>query len=124
MPYRDLPEDFRQHIPLCFEVYQIVVGCRLGEKLRRYPNALEVTGLLAERCGVTPDQVLVTAGGDDALDRIADAMDRAGREAVALWQGHGNAANDYGVGVKRGQISRMNNVRLQVCNNFVYSPVR
>ena len=50
------------------------------------------------------------ASWDEALDRIADAMQRAGREAVGLWQGHGNAANDYGVGVKRGQIERFANL--------------
>ena len=34
---------------------------------------------------------------DEALDRIAARMRAAGREAVALWQGHGNNANNYGV---------------------------
>lgn len=47
---------------------------------------------------------------DAVLDRIANAMQRAGREAVGLWQGHGNAANDYGVGVKRGQMERFANL--------------
>ena len=47
---------------------------------------------------------------DEALDLIADRMRAAGREAVGFWQGHGNAANDYGVGVKRGQIERFANL--------------
>ncbi|MEM7057903.1 MAG: molybdopterin-dependent oxidoreductase [Pseudomonadota bacterium] len=47
---------------------------------------------------------------DQALDRIASAMQAVGREAVGLWQGHGNAANDYGVGVKRGQMERFANL--------------
>jgi anaerobic selenocysteine-containing dehydrogenase len=34
---------------------------------------------------------------DEALDRIAQRMREVGREAVALWQGHGNNANSYGV---------------------------
>ena len=34
---------------------------------------------------------------DEALDRIASGMREAGREAVAVWQGHGNNANNYGV---------------------------
>ncbi|HLY22938.1 MAG TPA: molybdopterin-dependent oxidoreductase [bacterium] len=34
---------------------------------------------------------------DEALGRIAARMREAGREAVALWQGHGNNANSYGV---------------------------
>jgi anaerobic selenocysteine-containing dehydrogenase len=37
------------------------------------------------------------AGWDETMDRIAAAMREAGREAVAVWQGHGNNANNYGV---------------------------
>ncbi|MDG4647335.1 molybdopterin-dependent oxidoreductase [Roseibacterium sp. SDUM158017] len=47
---------------------------------------------------------------DGALDRMADAMRRVGREAVGFWQGHGNMANDYGVGLKRGQMERFANL--------------
>lgn len=47
---------------------------------------------------------------DAALDLIAERMEAVGREAVGLWQGHGNAANDYGVGVKRGQMERFANL--------------
>jgi anaerobic selenocysteine-containing dehydrogenase len=45
------------------------------------------------------------ASWDEALDRIAAGMRGAGREAVALWQGHGNNANNYGVRVG-GQLLR------------------
>ncbi|HEV2358863.1 MAG TPA: molybdopterin-dependent oxidoreductase [bacterium] len=34
---------------------------------------------------------------DEALDLIVARMRAAGRESVALWQGHGNNANNYGV---------------------------
>ena len=47
---------------------------------------------------------------DDALDLIAERMRVVGREAVGLWQGHGNAVNDYGVGVKRAQMERFANL--------------
>ncbi|MEL7467549.1 MAG: molybdopterin-dependent oxidoreductase [Pseudomonadota bacterium] len=47
---------------------------------------------------------------DEALDLIAASMDAVGREAVGVWQGHGNAANDYGTGVKRGQMERFANL--------------
>ena len=33
---------------------------------------------------------------DEALERIATAMQAAGREAVGMWMGHGTLANDYG----------------------------
>ncbi len=44
------------------------------------------------------------------LDFIADKMQSVGREAVGFWQGHGNAANDYGFGLKRGQMERFANL--------------
>ncbi|WP_050928295.1 molybdopterin-containing oxidoreductase family protein [Aestuariivita boseongensis] len=47
---------------------------------------------------------------DAALDRIAQEMTTAGREAVAIWPGHGNAVNDYGFGLKRGQLERFANL--------------
>ena len=53
---------------------------------------------------------LAPASWDDALNLIADRMARAGREAVGLWQSHGNAVNDYGFGLKRGQFERFGNL--------------
>ncbi len=47
---------------------------------------------------------------DTALDLIADKMRDVGPQAVGLWQGHGNAANDYGIGVKRAQMERFANL--------------
>ncbi|MFD1196226.1 molybdopterin-dependent oxidoreductase [Seohaeicola saemankumensis] len=47
---------------------------------------------------------------DDVLDRIAGQMQVVGREAVGVWQGHGNAVNDYGFGLKRGQMERFANL--------------
>ena len=41
-----------------------------SELLRRYPDATMVEQALAARIGVTPDRVVVTAGADEALDRI------------------------------------------------------
>lgn len=42
---------------------------RESRNLRRYPSATELEAALAARFGVKPSQVIVTAGGDDALDR-------------------------------------------------------
>ncbi len=50
------------------------------------------------------------AGWEETLDFIAARMKAVGREAVGMWQGHGVAANDYGVGVKRGQMERFANL--------------
>ena len=40
------------------------------ELLRRYPDATAVESALAARAGVRPERVVVTAGADEALDRI------------------------------------------------------
>lgn len=40
------------------------------ELLRRYPDATAVEAALAARAGVSPERVVVTAGADEALDRI------------------------------------------------------
>ena len=50
--------------------------------LRRYPNARELEELLAERLGLSAEQILVTAGADDALDRACRALLAPGRELV------------------------------------------
>lgn len=47
---------------------------------------------------------------EGALDRIAAHMARVGPDSVGLWQGHGVGVNDYGVGVKRGLITRFANL--------------
>src|SRR5437899_5087338 len=49
------------------------------ELLRRYPDVSALTALLAARSGVGPDRVLVTAGADEAIDRICRAFLAPGR---------------------------------------------
>ncbi len=48
------------------------------EDLRRYPSAAALERLLAQRLEVDPACVLVTAGGDDAIDRVCRAALRPG----------------------------------------------
>jgi len=52
------------------------------EVLRRYPDATAVETALAARVGVSADRVVVTAGADEALDRICRAY--AGPERPVL----------------------------------------
>ncbi len=52
------------------------------EDLRRYPNTGELTRLLALHHRVRPEEVLVTAGADDAIDRVCRAMLGPGRSLV------------------------------------------
>jgi histidinol-phosphate aminotransferase len=48
----------------------------------RYPDVRPLERALADRHGVDPSSVLVTAGADDALDRVCRAMLEPGREIV------------------------------------------
>lgn len=50
--------------------------------IQRYPSTAALAATLAERFGVGPERVIVTAGGDDALDRLTRAMLIEGREIV------------------------------------------
>lgn len=47
--------------------------------LRDYPSTTHIEQLIAQRHGVDPSQVLITAGADDALYRICQAMLGPGR---------------------------------------------
>lgn len=53
-----------------------------AETLRRYPSAHALEEALADRFGVANGQVLVTAGGDDAIDRCCRAMLGPGRRVI------------------------------------------
>ncbi len=56
---------------------------RLGpELMRRYPDARALEAMLAARLGVAPEQVIVTAGADDAIDRACRAVLAPGREMI------------------------------------------
>jgi histidinol-phosphate aminotransferase len=52
------------------------------EAIRRYPGTAALGAQLAARHGVDPARLIVTAGADDGLDRIARAMLVEGREIV------------------------------------------
>jgi histidinol-phosphate aminotransferase len=48
----------------------------------RYPDPRELERLLAERLGVSPGQVMITAGADETLDRTCRAMLGPGRKMI------------------------------------------
>lgn len=53
-----------------------------ADALRRYPDARPLEAALAARWGFASKDVLVTAGADDALDRLCRAVLAPGRRAV------------------------------------------
>jgi anaerobic selenocysteine-containing dehydrogenase len=50
------------------------------------------------------------AGWDEALDLITERIGKAGREQTAVWQGHGNLANNYGVFTGPSLLTRFANI--------------
>jgi len=53
-----------------------------AEMIRRYPNAATLEQRIAQRWGVSPERVVVTNGGDDAIDRACRAVVEPGRSAL------------------------------------------
>lgn len=53
-----------------------------SERLRRYPSSGALEAKLAQRLGCAAERVLVTAGGDDGLDRACRAVLGPGREII------------------------------------------
>lgn len=53
-----------------------------ARSVRRYPKTAALAAAIAERCGVSTDQVLVSNGGDEAIDRACRLTLCAGRAAV------------------------------------------
>jgi anaerobic selenocysteine-containing dehydrogenase len=47
---------------------------------------------------------------DEALDFVAERMRASGREATAIWGGHGNLANNYGIATGAQLLSRFANL--------------
>lgn len=56
------------------------------------------------------------ASWEEALDLVAERIEEAGREATAIWGGHGNLANNYGVFTGAQMLARFAN--LYGCQNW------
>lgn len=57
------------------------------ESVRCYPSNGELTAELAASLGLSSDRVLLTAGGDEGLDRICRWAMREGGQAILPWPG-------------------------------------
>lgn len=53
-----------------------------SERMRRYPDCAALERAIAERWGVAPERVVVTNGGDDAIDRMCRVALEPGRSLV------------------------------------------
>lgn len=77
----DLRLDGNEGLAPRAELWQTVVPA-LPEVLRQYPSAAALEATLAQRFGLAPGQVLVTAGADDALYRTCLATLGPGRKMI------------------------------------------
>ncbi|MDJ0764275.1 MAG: TIGR01548 family HAD-type hydrolase [Myxococcota bacterium] len=77
----DLRLDGNEGLPPPDELLDAVA--RIGiESVRRYPNNAPLEHQIAEMYGIDPASVLITAGGDDALERVIRAVLAPGREMI------------------------------------------
>lgn len=53
-----------------------------AETLRRYPDASALETRLAARFGLPPERVVVTAGGDDGIERLCRAVLAPGKQLI------------------------------------------
>lgn len=86
-PVRDTPGelmlDLNEGAPLATDDWLAGVARRVGaDAVRRYPNASRLERTLAERLGVHSAGLLVTNGGDDAIDRVCRACLGPGDEII------------------------------------------
>jgi histidinol-phosphate aminotransferase len=70
--------------PACAIDWRAVLGPDglAGASIQRYPSTRELEAILSRRWGVTPERVIVTAGGDDAIDRACRVTLEPGRAAL------------------------------------------
>jgi len=79
----DLYLDANEGPRSAFDVDLALVAAELGrESTRRYPDTLPLERLIARRWGVLPSQVIVTAGGDEAIDRLCRVTLGPGRDLL------------------------------------------
>ena len=88
-PYRTPPSDYpvtmRLHAsegPAPPPVLLEAMFARARGVVNHYPDSGPLEALLAGRLGLEPDRVLVTAGADEAIDRICRAYVEPGRNLV------------------------------------------
>lgn len=75
--------DLNEGAPLAPDAWLAEVAAGVGmDAVRRYPDASRLEDMLAERLGVPAGRVLVTNGGDDAIDRACRVCLGAGDEIV------------------------------------------
>jgi histidinol-phosphate aminotransferase len=81
-PTIDLHLDGNEGALLPIDFLDVLKQTKTLEQVNRYPHADEFEKQLAKHHGLDAQQVIVTAGGDEAIDRICRAFLEAGREII------------------------------------------
>jgi histidinol-phosphate aminotransferase len=82
VPRPPIPVDLYLHGNEGAQPPESLLGVDLLRLLREYPDTASLGAVIATREGVEPEQVIITAGVDDALDRICRAMLEPGRTLI------------------------------------------
>lgn len=75
--------DFNERtIPVSPAIKQALVDFIHSDRIQQYPNYGNITGQLAEYCGVTSDQVAITNGSDHGIELAIRGVCREGDQAI------------------------------------------
>lgn len=82
-PKQHLLLDFNERtLPVSNDVTQAMVDYIQAGKLQMYPAYGDIDSVIAQYCGVKPEQVMITNGSDQGIDLIIRASCVAGDEAI------------------------------------------
>lgn len=77
----DLHLDANEGPPTWIDIAEMAQ--RVGESgVQRYPSVGALERAIADSLGISPEQVVLTAGGDEAIDRVCRTYLEPGREAI------------------------------------------
>ena len=77
----DLHLDANESLNSCIDL-QLLASGKSPQLLTRYPNTSTLEAAIALRLGVPSTRVIVTAGGDEAIDRACRAFLKPGTELI------------------------------------------
>ncbi len=82
-PKSHLLLDFNERtLPVSDEITQAMIDYIQAGKLQMYPAYGDIDNVIAQYCGVQPEQVMITNGSDQGIDLIIRASCVAGDEAI------------------------------------------
>ena len=82
-PKQHLLLDFNERtLPVSNDVTQAMIDYIQAGRLQMYPAYGDIDSVIAQYCGVKPEQIMITNGSDQGIDLIIRASCVAGDEAI------------------------------------------